>query len=203
MGYKPNSTIKGCTLDLKKEAEQLNVDKLDAEVRTILKRCKNNPEEIIKFIQEHKTNVYKIKRLDKILKFINEEEGFISERTGMKAVLLNYITTQTLSTKSEPIILLPEGEVDIYNLIHYFHKWCAFKDGMSGFDEKSQTLLRKFNTKNEDKLIQKLSLTDIELLKSAIARDVQSISFVSKYSKENAGAKNALEKLQTDDGASI
>ena len=78
--------------------------------------------------------------------------------------------------------------------MHYFHKWYAFKDGLPGFDEKSQKLLKKFNSKNEDDLISKLSLTDIEGLKNAIARDVQSINFVVKYSKENAGAKKALEK---------
>ena len=44
---------------------------------------------------------------------------------------------------------------------------------------------------------------NIALLKEAIARDVQSINFVVQYSKETAGARNALEKLKSDDGANI
>ena len=73
---------------------------------------------------------------------------------------------------------------------------------MKGY-EKSQKLLKRFNSKNEDDIISRLSLTDIALLKEAIARDVQSINFVVQYSKETAGARNALEKLKSDDGANI
>jgi len=203
LGYKPNSTVKGCTVDLRKEAAEADVEKLNNEVKTVLKRLKNNPELIIEFIKEHKTNVYKIKHAGKILKFLKEDEGFITERKGLKALILNLAATGTVKFKTEPMIILPAGEVDIYNLIHYFHKWNAYKEGMPGFDERAQKLLKKFNAKNEDDIISRLSLTDIALLKDAIARDVQSINFVIQYSKENAGAKQALEKLKTDKGANI
>lgn len=203
IGYKPNSVVKGCTVDLRKEAEEINSEKLDNEVKLILKRCKNNPQMIIQFIKEHKTNVYMIKNCNKILKFLNEEEGLISERKGLKSLFLNLIVGNGFKFKTEPMIILNEGEADIYNLMHYFHKWYALKDGLPGFEEKYQKLLKKFNSKNEDSLISKLSISDIEGLKNAIARDVQSINFVVKYSKENAGAKKALEKLKTDKGASI
>lgn len=203
MGFKPNSTVKGCTVDLRKEAQEISSENLDNEVKLILKRCKNNPEVVIEFIKEHKTKVYRIKNCNKKLGFVGEEEGLISERKGLKSLFLNIILKNGFKLGTEPLIVLEEGEVDIYNLMHYFHKWYAFKDGLPGFDEKSQKLLKKFNSKNEDDLISKLSLTDIEGLKNAIARDVQSINFVVKYSKENAGAKKALEKMKSDKGASI
>ncbi|MCM1265853.1 MAG: hypothetical protein NC200_06605 [Candidatus Gastranaerophilales bacterium] len=203
MGFKPNSVVKGCTVDLRKEAQETSSENLDNEVKLILKRYKNNPQAVIEFIKEHNTNVYMVKNCNKVLKFIGEEEGLISERKGLKSLFLNLIIKNGFKFNTKPMIILNDGEVDIYNLMHYFHKWYALKDGLPGFDEKSQKLLKKFNSKNEDSLISKLSLTDIEGLKNAIARDVQSINFVVKYSKENAGAKKALEKLQTDEGASI
>ena len=203
LGYKPNSSVKGCTLDLRKEAAMADAEKLNNEVKTVLKRLKNNPDAIIDFIQEHKTNVYIIKHADKLLKFLHEEEGFISERKGIKSLILNLICTKKFKFGTEPMIILNQGQFDIYNIIHYFHKWNAYKNNMPGFDEKSIKLLKKFNSKNEDDIISRLSLTDIDLLKAAIARDVQAINFVMQYSKENAGAKQALEKLKTDKGANI
>lgn len=203
MGYKPNSSVKGCTIDLKKEANEANTEKLNNEVKAVLKRCNNNPQEILKFIQEHKTNVYFIKYGTKIFKLLKEEEGFIGERKGLKALILNLLTTKKFKFKTDAMFILNDDELDIYNIIHYFHKWNAYKNGLGGFDEKSQKLLKRFNSKNEDDIISRLSLTDIALLKEAIARDVQSINFVVQYSKETAGARNALEKLKSDDGANI
>jgi hypothetical protein len=203
MGYKPNANVKGCTIDLRKEAEEADVEKLDNEVRLILKQCKNNPELIVEFFKEHKTEVYRVKNSKKVLKFIGEEEGFIVERKGMTALKLNMVIGNGFSFDIKPMVILDADELDVYNLMHYLHKWCAYKNGMKGFEEKAYRLLKKFNTKNDDEIIQRLSISDIELLKNAIARDVQSINFVVKYSKENAGAKNALEKMHSDDGASI
>lgn len=200
-GYKP--AVKGCSVDLNTESSQIDIERLNNEARTILKRCKNNSAALIEFIKEHNTGVYMIKHGKLFFNLLGEDEGFIAARTGFKAFMINLVAVKKVKFKSEPAFLLNSGEIDIYNLIHYFHKWLAFKDGMMGFDEKSQGLLRKLNSKNEDDIISRLSLTEIDMLKSAIARDVQSIDFVEQYAKENAGAKKAYKKLQTDDGTNI
>ena len=202
-GYKPGAAVHGCSVDFKMEAELADIKKLNDEAGAILKRCHNNPLKIIEFIKEHKTDVYIINFNNLIFKFINPEEGFLSSRTGLSALFLSFITIKKFRFKTKPMFILNSDNIDIYNLIHYFHKWLAFKEGLPGFDEKSQKLLKKFNTENEDSIISKLSITDIDLLKAAIARDVQSIDFVSQYSKENAGAKNAYKKLKSDNGANI
>ena len=155
------------------------------------------------FFKEHKTEVYRLKNSKKVLKLIGEEEGFIADRRGISALKLNCVLKKDFSFEIKPMIVLDADELDVYNLMHYLHKWCAYKNGLKGFEEKAYRLLKKFNTKNDDEIIQRLSISEIEMLKNAIARDVQSINFVVKYSKENAGAKNALEKMQSDDGASI
>ncbi len=202
LGYDGKKIVKGCTLDLKKE-EIENSEKVDKEVALILKNCRNNAEALIKVFEAHNTPVYQIKNSEKILKKIHEREGLITERTGLNALLINLVTTKTFSLKSPTMIVVEAGELDVYELMHALHKWVALKNGLAGLDEKSQKLLRRFDSEKDDNIIGRLSLTDIDKVRSAIARDVQSINFVVKYSKEHAGAKKALEKMKNEGGANI
>ena len=202
LGYDGKKIVKGCTLDLKKE-EIENSEKVDKEVALILKNCRNNAEALIKVFEAHNTPVYQIKNSEKVLKKIHEREGLITERTGLNALLINLVTTKTFSLKSPTMIVVEAGELDVYELMHALHKWVALKNGLAGLDEKSQKLLRRFDSEKDDNIIGRLSLTDIDKVRSAIARDVQSINFVVKYSKEHAGAKKALEKMKNEGGANI
>lgn len=202
LGYDGKKIVKGCTLDLKKE-EIENSEKVDKEVALILKNCRNNAEALIKVFEAHNTPVYQIKNSEKVLKKIHEREGLITERTGLNALLINLVTTKTFSLKSPTMIVVEAGEPDVYELMHALHKWVALKNGLAGLDEKSQKLLRRFDSEKDDNIIGRLSLTDIDKVRSAIVRDVQSINFVVKYSKEHAGAKKALEKMKNEGGANI
>ena len=76
-------------------------------------------------------------------------------------------------------------------------------NGFSGFDEKSQNLLKAVNKGNEDNIIAKLKPQEFELLNDAIARDVESITFVEQYARETGGSKKALEKIKNGLGAKI
>lgn len=202
LGYTKKVVLDGCSVDITQDLKDKQL-KIDNDVRVILKKCKNNPIEVIKYFEEHNLPVYFVKHAKRIAKFISEKEGFITERHGLKSFVLGLVTNQGIKFKTEPMIFMEEAEPDIYNLIHCLHKWYSMKEGMKGFDEKSQRLLLKFNDKNEDKLIGRLSIPEIEGLKEAIARDVQAIEFVSQYSRENTGAKKALEKMQSENGANI
>ena len=51
--------------------------------------------------------------------------------------------------------------------------------------------------------ITKLSMEEIYSIKEAVARDQEATDFVLEYMKQTDGSKNALNKMQTDDGASI
>ena len=202
MGYNPKAVVDGCTVDISQEIKDKR-EKIDNDVRAILKQCKNNPEKILEYFDKNNVKYFFIKRANKVLNQIGETEGFITERKGYTAFVLNLITGSGLKFKTSDMVIFEKGEPDIYKLINCLYKWYSKKEGMEGFDEKAQKLLKKFNPKNEDKLIKKLSLGDIDVLKKAIDRDVQAIEFVSQYSKENAGSKKALEKMQSDKGASI
>lgn len=202
LGYDGKKVVKGCTLELSKD-DLTDTKKLAEEVSLILKNCKNDAEAVAKFFEHHKTNVYQVKDVEKVLKRINEREGLITERTGFSAMYLNFITTKRFSFKSPMMIIVEAGDLNIYDLMHALHKWVALKNGLPGLDEKSQKLLRRFDKEKDDDVIGRLSLKDIDKVRAAIARDVQSIDFVVKYSKEHAGAKQALEKMKNEGGANI
>ena len=203
LGYTPKKIIEGCTVDIS-QAEKDKRAKVDTEVRGLLKQLNNDVEKVSEYLEKHNVPIYRVKFAKKVLNKIGEEDGFISERTGLRALFINLITGQGIKFKTGSIIVTEDEEPDIYNFIHYLHKWYAKNEGMEGFDEKSQRLLQKFNIAgNQESLVNRLSLPQIEGLKQAIARDVQSIEFVSQYSKENAGAKKALEKMKEDGGANI
>lgn len=197
LGYDGKKVVKGCTLELTKD-DLCDTKKLADEVSLILKNCKNDAEAVAKFFEHHKTNVYQVKNAEKVLKKIHEKEGLITERTGFSAMYLNFITTRSFGLKSPMMVVVDAGELNIYILMRALHKWVALKNGLPGLDEKSQKLLRKFDVEKDDKVIGRLSLKDIDKVRAAIARDVQSIDFVVKYSKEHEGTKNALEKMKKE-----
>ena len=205
LGYTKKAVLDGCSVDISQDLKDKE-NKIEADVRAILKQCKNNPELVIEYLNSHNIQVYGIKDSSFLVKIIKEKIGFITERKGLSALWLNIIAKNEFGLSTEPMIVLEHdenGNIDIYNLIYSLYKWYSQKEGLSGFDVKSQKLLAKFNSKNEDKLIGRLSIPEIEGLREAIARDVKAIDFVSQYSKENAGSKKALEKMQQEGGANI
>ncbi|MCR5266319.1 MAG: hypothetical protein K6E29_06970 [Cyanobacteria bacterium RUI128] len=202
LGYDPKTFVKGCSVEITQE-EQAKREKIEDDIRAVLKKYKNNPEEIANFFENTLgVKVYRVKNVKKVLKRITEEDGLITERTGFRALRLNWITKQKLRLKTETMVLT-DLEPDIYLLINSLHKWYIRREGFPGFDEKSQRLLKKFNKKNVDKLMKKLSIKEIQGLRDAIQRDVQAIEFVEDYAKKNQGAKKALEKMQSDNGANL
>lgn len=202
LGYTKRAVMDGCSVEISQDLKAKQQE-IENDVRAILKQCKNNPVKVIEYFERQDIPVYSVKHSKLLKKFFKEKPGFITERSGFSALILNIAIGNGVSFKTKPLVLLKDEEPDIYNLIYCFYKWYSFKEGLSGFDEKSQKLLLKFNEKNEDKLIGRLSIVEIEGLREAIQRDVQAIDFVSLYSRENTGAKKALEKMQTDNGANI
>lgn len=195
-------TPRGCSFSLVSD-EKAKKEKLNTEIKNILKKYKNDKEAIIDFIVKNKTKVFKIKDANKMLDVIGEEKGLISAHTGYKALYLNYLLYRKISLKSDPVFVIEDGEVDIYYLIQQFHRWYFMKNNFNGFDEKSQELLRQVNKGNEDRIISKLKPEEITGLQKAIARDVESITFVTNYARETSGAKGALQKITSGVGASI
>lgn len=206
-----NSTSKkvfgqAASLELNTKTDK-NKTKLEHDVKTILKKYKNEPEKLLEFVQRSGTKVYKIKFADKILKLIGHEEGFVSATKGLKALFLNVVIPMTkkekisFSLKSEAMFVLRDLPLDNYCTIQQFHKWYAMKLNLPGFNEEAQNNFQKFLHSN-DSDIKSLSVEEILDLKEAIARDVEAINFIVDLAKSTTGSKNALKKI-TAGGATV
>ena len=203
---KSNSTTKtvlnnGCSLNLSAKTEEAKI-RLENNVSTLLKQFENMPEKILLYIERNGTPVIRHKKASRVLDIIREEQGYLRELSGIKAILLNLMIFKKIGFKTKSMFLMDEGKIDEYAMIHQFYKWCAMKADMPGFDAKTQENFRKYIDEKSYLNMENLDVEDIIALKEAIARDVDAITFVENIAKENEGSKKALKKM-TDGGASV
>lgn len=199
-----NSTSKthvraGIKLFLNSKTEQ-NKKKLNEEVKAIVTKNLKEPNELLKYIEQNGTKVYKIPYADKVLAFVGEEEGFITPIRGINALILNLVLEKKFAFKTEPMFVLRDMPVNIYIMAHQFHKWYGYKMGLPGFDENAQEKFKKIWEYEIDENIQTLSYEEIVSLKEAIHRDIEAIDFVTKLAKENEGAKRVFENIKDKKG---
>jgi len=165
-------------------------------VEHIVKKAKNNPYKLLSYIEKHGTKIYKIKNADKILSLVNETEGFITPKKGIKAIYLNLMILKRFSLSFAECFIMRNLQPDPYCTIHQFYTWYAFKSGFAGYDYKTQ---EKFHSvvfaKNRESVIDKLSVSEILSVKEAIHRDVEALEFVINISKKTDGAKSAYKKM--------
>lgn len=190
----------GCSLSLESIAESEKL-KMEEELSLILKSANYEPNEILKYIKNHNTNVFYIDNA-KSLHSIGENEGFIYPKKGFKALYLALLTQKKLAFKTDEVFILTKGEINKYYFIYHFYNWYAFKHDIAGMDYESQELLKKYLFNPTDEDFSKLQLADIYKLKDAIKQDKASIEFVFKLCRQYEGAKKALEKLK-DEGANL
>lgn len=193
---------KGCSVVVNVKNQEKK-EQLNNEIKQILKKYKNDSNLLIDYIIKHKTKVFKMSNAKKCLEILGEEPGLIPAYKGYQAFIFNLVVFKKISFKTDTMFILDDKNVDIYYLIQQFHRWYFMNHGFPGFDMKSQILLKQVNKGNEDSIIAKLKPNDIADLQNAIARDVESITFVEKYARETAGSKKALEKIKAGSGASI
>ena len=191
-------------LSIENETKKLEVD---TKVNEIIKKSQNNPENLLDYIKDSGTDVFKINNANIFLTFIGEEEGFIPPLRGINAMFLNLFINFMVykkivfSFKSNEMFVLRPLPIDIYYMIHQFYLWFGFKNGLNGYDfknrKKFKQILKTMN--NED--ISKLSLDDVLDMKEAIARDVEAIDFVVNLAKESEATTKLLNKIK--DGQSV
>lgn len=196
------------TMLLTTETEK-NKEKVDFCVKNIILPNLEHPEKLLDYINEHGTCVYKTSFADKILGLIKEEEGFITPLKGYKALFLNIMLgvfskkSFSISLRTKEMFVLRDLPVNIYYMIHQFHKWYGFKENLPGYDEETQEVFKKAFSEIKEGDFSDMSLGDIIGLKEAIARDAEAIDFVINLAKEKSGAKKALDKMKNDGGANI
>lgn len=156
----------------------------------------NDKEKLFEYIKNGKTPVYKIKKADKILSFIDETEGFILPQKGFKAFYLNLILNKKISFKTSEMFVLRTFDVNLYAFLYQFYNWYSFKMKLSGFEEDSQEYFKHVFEICESDMKNNLSFEQIMKLKSAIKRDVEAIDFVVSFVKEKSMAAKNLEKIK-------
>lgn len=201
-----NSTTKtvlnnGCSLNLTVKTEE-NKAILEKNLAVILKSFENSPEQMLLYIERNGTPVIRHEKASKILDIIREEQGYIRELKGLKALLLNFMLFKKFGFKTSEMFLMNEGKIDQYAMIHQFYKWYAMKTGMPGFDINAQDNFRKYIDEKSYLNMNAMDVEDILALKDAIARDVDAITFVENIAKQNEASKKAMKKM-TDGGASV
>lgn len=192
----------GCSVVVQAQIDKKKTE-LNDEIKSILKKYKNDTNLLIDYIIKHRTKVYKMSNAKKCLELVGEEPGLITSYKGLRALIFNFVVFRKISFKTDSMFILDDKDIDIYYFIQQFHRWYFMNNGFPGFDMKSQILLKQVNKGNEDSIIAKLKPNDIVDLQNAIARDVESITFVEQYARETAGSKKALDKIKNGLGATI
>lgn len=187
---------------------QKNKEKLDFNVKTLLKKYANDPDKLLDFISKKGTKVCRVKYAGILLALIGYEEGFVSSLKGAKAFFLTLMLTAFgqqigVSFNTEPMFVLSKQPADRYKTIQQFHKWYAMKLNLPGFDTESQRNFQKFLDSAKDEDIKALSMDEILGLKDAIARDIEAINFVVELAKSTDGSRAAMGKITAGEGASI
>lgn len=178
------------------------IETVKKNVMDIMTACANNPQKLLEYIEAQGTKVYKIKNAGKILKYIGEEEGLITQLQGFKAFYLNFFIKHKIGFNSTPAIVLSEGTIEPYYMLREFYKWYSLNMKLPGFNFEAQENFKKYLKNVNDPSIKKLNYRDMLELKEAIARDSEANEFVINAVKQKEGSANVFKKMNNG-GASI
>lgn len=197
-----NVMIKGASLTINSKTLQ-TIAQVKENVTSIIQKTNGEPDALIDYIKAAKTPVYKIKNADKILNFINEEEGLITEKEGFDALILSVSTGQGIKFKTAPMFVMREGIIEKYYMLHHFYCWYSLKSGLPGFDYKSRKMFKQYLVNGSDDFTAKLSMAQILSLQEAIARDQEATVYVLEYTKQIEGSQNVMDKIKNEGSANI
>ena len=190
------------TVTLNSETKKL-IETVKNNVGDLVKKTDANPELLIEYIKTVKTPVYYLPNAHKFLAFIGEEEGFICEKLGIKALYISLITGQGIKFSTKPMFVMRKGPIEKLYFLHHFYRWYSLKSGLAGFDFMTQEKLKYFLRYNSEDVVKRFSMEEILSLQEAIARDQEATDFVLNYAKQMEGAKKVLDKIKTDGSASV
>ncbi len=175
----------------------------EEKIEKIIEKCLDNPKKFFEYIEGAKTPVHKVKFAKKILENINEQEGFIYPKKGLKALYLNLILNKKFSFKTPEMFVLSSYDVNPYAISYQFYNWYCYKMGLSGFETEVQEKFKHVFEITETKKIDLLSYKEILELKGAIKRDIEAIDFVKKLAMKKAMSKKNLEKIKNKEAVRI
>lgn len=173
------------------------------DIKVIVEQCGCDGQKLLDYVRAANTRVHTVVNAEKLLKNINEEEGFISEKKGFEALYLSFITLSGLKLKTEPMFVFGKSNPERYLVLYGFYKWYSMRSGLGGFEYEIQKKYNKFMKNINTANIKTLPLEEIAGLQEAIARDSEATDFVLNYEKEKDVAKKLIKKISEDGGASV
>ncbi len=210
-----NSTTKhsmnsGATMKLSTETEK-KVNEVTEILDNLMKEFISTPKELIKYMKKKGMEVHIIKKADKLLTKIGEQEGFLTPLKGTKAFTLNLMisinekTRPKISFKTKEMFIFNDKEIEIYTLARALYKYYGFKKNLPGYDYKTQEIYKKIYKRNKISKtpLNGCSINDIYACKEALSRDMESINYSLQLSERYDGSKQALEKIKNENSANI
>lgn len=196
------------TLNLNSKTKD-KIKQMESQTKKVIKEHYNKPAKILSLMSKSNVKIYKIKNANKIFGCFGEDIGFIMPENNIKAFFLNLVSELLahkklkLSFKKEMLLIIDSKEVDVYFIAHNYYKYIAYKSNLPGVDGYSQSKFKDILKKGNRKNFNEMSLDEILVIEEAIARDKEAIDFVITLSKEIAGSKQSLLKIQSGQAASI
>ena len=187
--HSKNVLSDGASLNLNAQTEETKkeVEKLSEE---LVKKNFGDVNKTIELIKSQDIKVFRTRFVAKILKYINEQPGFIPPQRGLSAIYLNFILSLlcdkkiNFSNTSKEMFVFSVKDIDEYYLASQIYKFVAFRKNMPGFEEDTQKIFKKLY-KNPKKIQNsKLTAGEIFAVKEAIARDVEAADFAFKIKEE-------------------
>lgn len=182
---------KGCSLDINANAEQ-KIDAVKTRAYELVNIYNKSTLGLLNYIEENGYKVITNEYAKRILSIIEEKPGFIWEATGLKALLINIITTGVISFKSNPMFILETKNIPLTEFLHDFYLWLAMDSGLPGFEAKTRNIFVKYFIKGEDSLLKHIQINQMLMLKEAVSRDKEAIEFVIDFERAN---KNSIKEL--------
>ncbi|MBP3821529.1 hypothetical protein J6G99_07800 [bacterium] len=183
----------GTSLKLSAETTKL-IEQVKSNVDDIVKQTNADPEKLLSYVKSLGTSVYRIPKATQLLTQIGEEEGFITEKFGIHALWLSFITHSGLKFKTEPMMVFGDKALDKYEILYSFYKWYSMKTGLSGFDYKTRKNFKLYELNSQ----RKFSLNDIVNIQEAIAREKEATNYTLEYSKYTESADKIKNDGNTD-----
>ncbi len=156
----------------------------------------DKPEKLFEYIKGSGTKVFLNKYASKILAKINEQEGLIYPKKGLKALYLNLIFNKKLSFRTDEMFVLSSFNVNLVAMSYQFYNWYACKMKLNGYNFEAQEQFKSVFEICETDKINDLSFEEIINLKNAIRRDIEAIDFVKQLVIKKSTAKKNLEKIK-------
>ncbi len=201
-GVSKTIITEGADITLNSKSEQLSQNVKDS-VTDIVKQCNCEAQKLLEYIKFSKTKIYYILSAEKLLKYINEQEGFIPEQKGLDALILSILTGNGIKFRTEPLFVFGSKNPEKYLVLYNFYKWYSMKSGLPGFECETQKLFKKYYKNNSKSVTSKFTLEEIVSLQNAIARDSEAAEFALNYEKQNEVSKKLSDKISNDGSANI